>query len=258
MIEYMSEKLIPTQAVNGLDVWNGQIKGEKIPGSSRVPFVEISRFFEGNTQGLAGLDLGSGKGRSTAVLKEALPGVSLTALDLSLSGLQATEAEHRVQASADLLPFATESFNFINVCGVFTNLVADMPTRSLELREQVMKELFRVMKKNGCLVISDFSALHQFDNYNVNYDRHELITGEHGTIAVLKSGENFIGKSDEELRALRGTDVIERFAHHFTPDEFIHLIQISSLKLQSYTIELGKTPSGNDIENIILTISKPE
>lgn len=252
----LPESHSPQNAINGLEVWNRQIEGVRIPGSTRVPFEEILRFFEGKTQGLSGLDLGSGKGRSTAVLSEALPGTSLTALDLSLSGLQATKAEKRVQASAELLPFTSESFDFINVCGVFTNLVAETTLESIRLREQVIQELFRVLKKNGCLVISDFSALHLFDNYNVNYDRHALITGEQGTIAVLKSGESFVGKSDDDLKKMRGTDVIERFAHHYTPEELVHLLETTSLKLLSYTIELGKTPSGNDIENIVLVITK--
>ncbi|MCB9800938.1 MAG: class I SAM-dependent methyltransferase [Pseudomonadales bacterium] len=256
LVENRSERVLSLPAVNGLDVWNGQIKSERIPGSSRVPFIEIARFFEGKTQGKVGLDLGSGKGRSTSVLKEALAGISLTALDLSLSGLQSTQVENRVQATAEVLPFSDEVFDFINVCGVFTNLVAHTPIESLKLRAQVMSELSRVLKKDGCLVISDFSALHQFDSYKVNYNRHALITQEYGTIAVLRHGENFVGKTDDDLRAMRGTDAIERFAHHYTPDEFIRLINASFLKMQSYTVELGQTPSGNDIENIILTISK--
>jgi hypothetical protein len=54
--------------VGGMSVWNEQFNGKNIPGSTRIPVREIFRFFKGNTKNLRGLDLGSGKGRSTKIL----------------------------------------------------------------------------------------------------------------------------------------------------------------------------------------------
>ena len=109
--------------VGGIPVWNEQITGDKIPGSTRIPVVEISEFFDGKTEGLSGLDLGSGQGRSTKVLEKFLIGSKITALDLSFSGLSLTQTQDRVQAKAEELPFKASIFDFINVCGVMTNIV---------------------------------------------------------------------------------------------------------------------------------------
>lgn len=240
--------------VDGQEIWK-TIKGIQIPGSTRTPIIEISNFFKRKTGGLIGLDLGSGKGRSTHELQQ-LSGTSITAADLSISGLRETDAGSRVQANAERLPFADLSYDFVNLCGVMTNLVAENPEQSISLRKKVLNEVARVLKKNGCVVISDFSSLHLFDGYDVSYPRHALITGEMGTIAVLKKGTTFAGLSDHEVAALKNTDAIQRYAHHYSPAELIVLVQNSGLEVVQYTIELGKTPSGNAIENIILVAKK--
>lgn len=243
--------------VGGIPVWNEQITGEKIPGSTRIPVVEIMEYFNGETRGLVGLDLGSGKGRSTKVLEEFLVGSKIIALDLSFSGLTLTQAQDKIQAKAEELPFRENSFDFINVCGVMTNIVDEDPKIAKENRTLVLSNLYLALKAGGCVVISDFGALHLMDDYRVNYDRHALITGERGTIAVLKNGENFIGKSDEEVAALKGTDAIERYAHHYTPDELIDLLQAAGFNIRKYSIETVQTPVGNKtIENIIMLAEK--
>lgn len=244
--------------VGGLSVWNEKFSGQNIPGSTRVPVREIFDYFKGQTQGLIGLDLGSGQGRSTEILNESLQGSHITALDLSLSGLLLTEAPHKIQARAEKLPFKSESFDFINVCGVMTNLVDKDPQTAQDLRKKTMSALFSAVKPGGCVVISDFGAEHILDDYPVNYDRHALITGEHGTIAVLKTGENFTGKSDQEVAAMKGTEAIERYAHHYTPIELVTLFQNAGFKVSSYTLEVAQTPIGKrPIENIIVTAEKP-
>lgn len=108
----------------GLTVWDEKIQGKDIPGTTRVPIQELSAYFDGKFSGLVGLDLGSGSGRSTKELTEKLPGSRVHAIDLSLDGLRNTKATpDRYQASALDIPFAGETFDFISVCGVFTNLV---------------------------------------------------------------------------------------------------------------------------------------
>lgn len=249
---------MPEIEVGGIPVWNEQITGDKIPGSTRIPVVEISEFFDGKTEGLSGLDLGSGQGRSTKVLEKFLIGSKITALDLSFSGLSLTQTQDRVQAKAEELPFKASIFDFINVCGVMTNIVDENPMMAREMRAKVLSNLYLAVKPGGCIVISDFGAQHLMDNYQVNYDRHSLITGEKGTIAVLKNGENFVGKSDEEVAAMKGTSAIERYAHHYTPSELMDLIKNAGFDLRKYSVETVQTPIGNKtIENIIMLAEKP-
>jgi len=244
--------------VGGLSVWNEQLRGKNIQGSTRVPVREIIDYFQGNTKNLRGLDLGSGQGRSTKILKDSLIGSNITALDLSTEGLALTETKNRIQAKAEALPFEPESFDFINVCGVMTNLVGETEEEAKALRENVLTGLYDVLKPGGCIVISDFGAEHLLDDYNVNYKRHALITDEQGTIAVLKSGETFVGKSNEEIAAMRGTDVIERYAHHYTPRELAILLQSTGFIVDRYDVEIAQTPKGKKpIENIIMLASKP-
>ena len=247
----------PPINIGGLSVWNEKIQGTKIPGVTRVPLTEIITYFKGNTQKLRGLDLGSGQGRSTQLLKDSSPGSNIIALDLSYKGLVLTKTEKKVQAKAENLPFAPESFDFVSICGVMTNIVDENPTKAIELRRQVLKNVFSVIKSGGCVVISDFGSEHLLDKYPVNYKRHALITGENGTIAILKNGENFIGKSDEQIAAMKGTENIERYAHHFTPKELITLLQNAGFIVDQYTVELAKTPNGKKpIENIIILAKK--
>lgn len=247
------------EGVGGTRVWNEGIPGKDIPGSTRIPVAEIDRFFQGNTNNLQGLDLGSGKGRSAKVLEASLRGSTITALDLSLEGLRLTETKNKVQAQAEDLPFPPNRFDFVNVCGVLTNLVDENPKTAQQLRTSVVSGLYRVIKPGGCVVISDFGSEHLLDAYDVNYERHALITGERGTIAVLKSGENFIGKSNEAIAAMKGTSAIVRYAHHYACREVVDLLHKAGFNVLTCTIEIAQTPTGHrPIDNLIVLAKKPQ
>lgn len=241
--------------VGGLKVWK-EVK--QIPGATNVPANEIKEFFGGETEGLLGLDVGSGEGRSTEILQSALSKAEIIPFDLSFEGLSKTRSADKVQARAEEMPFPKERFDFINLCGVMTNLVGRNPESAKQLRERVIESLYRVLKPGGCLAISDFGADHIFDDYRVNYERHALITGEPGTVAVLRSGENFIGKSDEEVAAMKGTNKIVRYAHHYTTQELVDLVASQGFKVRKCTIDLATTPVGKkQIENLIVLAEKP-
>jgi len=243
--------------VGGSVVWDEYLP-MNIPGSTRVPVEEICSYFNGVTDGLTGLDVGSGRGRSAKILKEYLPGSHISALDISFEGLADTEAKTKIQAKAEELPFKPNSFDFVNVCGVMTNLVDKDPKKALELRVRVVLSLYSILKSGGCIAISDFGADHLFDRYPVNYNRHKLITQEYGTIAVLKNGDTFIGKSDDEVKALRNTNQIERYSHHYTIRELIDLLRNAPFEVYKYSVELAQTPKGNKtIDNVIVLAKKP-
>ena len=127
-----------------------------------------------------------------------------------------------------------------------------------QLRTSVVSELYRVIKPGGCVAISDFGSDHYLDAYDVNHERHALITGERGTIAVLKSGENFTGKSNEAIAAMKGTSAIVRYAHHYALRELINLVQAAGFTFLTGTIELTQTPTGQKpIDNLIVLAKKP-
>jgi SAM-dependent methyltransferase len=241
----------------GRTVWDKKIASKDIPGTTVVPVAELANYFQGNFSGLFGLDLGSGSGRSTDQITTGLPGSKVAAIDLSLDGLRTTDAaSHRFQASALEIPFRNDTFDFVSICGVFTNLVSDDSSLAIGLRVRAVQELHRTIKTGGCVVISDFGAEHKIDKYLVNYRRHALITGEIGTIAVLRSGVSFANKTDDEIIAMKGTDDVIRYAHHYFPSELKSLLQSSGFRVRTTSIGLTKTPSGIPIENIVMLASK--
>jgi SAM-dependent methyltransferase len=232
------------------------LKGQKIPGSTRVPAQEIIETY--GSKGLNNkkfLDAGSGSGRSTQVLKNIGIG-DVVALDLSFEGLALTgSTPHKLNASAEFLPLADNSFDGINLCGVMTNLTDRDFAVSQQLRQDVAKELYRCLKPGGRLFVSDFCAEHFLTDYPVDYRKHALITGESGTIAVFDPDAkiSFRGLSDDDIRTL-GQDSIKlvRFAHHYLPNELSAIFKNAGFDIESYKIERGETPSGKPIENIIV------
>lgn len=205
------------------------------------------------------LDIGSGSGRSTKQLREI--GINkVVALDLSHQGLILTNATPlKFNASAEFLPFADDTFDGMNLCGVMTNLTDRDPEVGKKLRLDVAKQIFRCLKKGGFLFLSDFCSEHYLTDYPVNYKRRALITKEEGTIAVFNPNAvvSFVGLSDNDVVKL-GQDEkkLMRFARHYSPKELIELFGSVGVSIQSYTIEVGKTPSGTPIENIILVARK--
>ncbi len=245
------------QSITGRSVWE-KFKGQ-IPGTTRVPGNELKELL-GKAKGKVGLDLGCGSGRSTAVLKKEL-NCELVALDLSLPGLKTVEStKKRVLARGEALPFENATFDFVNVCGVMTNLTDRDPQKAQAMRDNLAQEAFRCLKKGGVLVVSDFSARHALSGYPVNYDRHKLITGERGTIAVFdpKAKITFEGLTNEEVKQLGHSEHLERFAHHYLPEELISIFQNAGFQALKYTIEIRQTPSRTPIDTIILAAVKPQ
>lgn len=132
--------------ISGIEVW-GEYE-DRIPGTTRVPVKELQEVLK-DTRGKIGLDLGCGSGRSTTILKEGL-GCKVVALDLSLTGLGATLAtKEKVQARGEALPFENETFDFVNLCGVMTNLTERNPSKAQKIRNNLAKETFRCLKEGG-------------------------------------------------------------------------------------------------------------
>lgn len=233
---------------------------EIIPGSTRVPVEELKEAVNINGRGVI-LDLGSGEGRSTRELQQEYPNAKIVAFDLNYKGLLNTTREvgARIQGTVLELPFADESVNGVVLCGVMTNITDKNPEKAIKARSEVIKEVSRVLKPNGICVLSDFNSEHNLSNYPVNYFRHQLITGEYGTIAVFDPSAhiNFVGKSDEEVVLLAESPYLQRFAHHYSSKELINLIESEKdLVVTKYLAEVGITPSGKPIDTIVVKFEK--
>lgn len=236
--------------------WTNQTE---IPGSTRIPIEEIRKL--GGDKKITILDLGSGEGRSTQTLKENFPSAQVVAFDLCKKGLLNTNEDvaDRVQGTILKLPFKEESADVVVLCGVMTNLTDKDPKVATQARQEAIQEIAHVLKPGGVCIISDFNREHQLSGYPINYKRHQLITGEFGTIAVfdVDAKITFVGKSDEEVASLKNSPYLKRFARHYSPKELIELGKKTGLRAVKHTIELGKTPSGSPIDTVVMSFIKP-
>jgi len=240
--------------------WKSQ---QEIPGSTRVPVEEIKKYIspEKPKEKIVILDIGSGEGRSTKILESSFPESKVIAFDLSFEGLEKTtdKAAGRVQGTALELPFNNESSDCIILCGVMTNITDKDPPKAVLARQKIISEISRVLTPGGLCIISDFNNDHSLSGYPINYFRHQLITGEYGTVAVFdpSANINFLGKSDEEVASLAKSPELDRLAHHYSPKELIDLVKTQKdLEVLNYLVEIGKTPSGKPIDTIVMSLRK--
>lgn len=105
------------------------------------------------------LDVGCGTGRTALQLARSMPGLSILGVDLSPYYLElARENCARcpevsfLEANGEALPFRDEYFD----CVTSTFLMHELPR---EARHQVLKEMYRVLKPGGLLVVEDSAQL---------------------------------------------------------------------------------------------------
>ena len=169
------------------------------------------RFSSEDGVGLHFLELGVGRGTLTEFMALAFPKAKITCVDLSPYYLKSAQNKLKkfsridyVQAKAEDLPFKNDSFDAVYSCYLFHELPR-------EVREQVMKEAFRVLKNKGIvgavdsLQLGDDSsldwALQQFpidfhEPFYKNYTLHslqELFTST--GFADISEKQGFLSKS---------------------------------------------------------------
>jgi len=108
-----------------------------------------------NQRDLRGLDVGCGTGRLLAFLHDAWPGLRLTGIDLSVPYLAEarrligrTARVKLIEGAAEKLPFEDASIDFI----VSSFLLHELPQ---EVRDKVLGEMARVLKRDGLVVLVD-------------------------------------------------------------------------------------------------------
>jgi len=108
-----------------------------------------------NQRDLRGLDVGCGTGRLLAFLHDAWPGLRLTGIDLSVPYLAEarrligrTARVKLIEGAGEKLPFEDASIDFI----VSSFLLHELPQT---VRDEVLREMARVVKRDGLIVIVD-------------------------------------------------------------------------------------------------------
>lgn len=116
----------------------------------------IAEWMKGrNQRNLSGLDVGCGTGRLLAFLHDAWPGLKLTGLDLSPPYLAEarrligrTARVKLLEGAAEKLPLEEASVDFV----VSSFLMHELPA---DVRDTVIREMARVVKPGGLVVIVD-------------------------------------------------------------------------------------------------------
>lgn len=105
------------------------------------------------------LDLCTGTGDLAGLLKEKYPQSKITGVDFSANMLELAREKHSdiefIEANCSQLPFEDESFD---LCIISFGL------RNVENIEKVLKEIYRVLKKDGLFINLDLGKPNKFFN----------------------------------------------------------------------------------------------
>lgn len=187
------------------------------------------------------LDLGCGNGLMAGeVLKRGgrYFGVDISAKLIAIARKKNKRAKFIV-ADALNLPFKKNQFDFIFSFAVLHHIPSD------ELRKKFLKEIFRVLKPGGRVVLTSWNLLEdwarekydikkQLKNISAGYDRGDVFVPWKGT---------------------RGKKVM-RFLHHFSTEDLSGLVKIAGFKKAKveYYDRSGKKKKNGEM--IVLKITK--
>lgn len=92
------------------------------------------------------LDIGCGDGEFTQVVSEKFRCSDITAVDTSVPKSLTDDNIEFIEGHAEQLPFSDESFDLV---------IAVLSLHHWKDKEKGLKEIFRVLKRNGSLIIGD-------------------------------------------------------------------------------------------------------
>ena len=176
------------------------------------------------------LDFGCGNARFYSFLKE-IP-VAYYGVDFSLKMLEEAKKNLPVNLASHLslidnqlkLPFETEFFDGVLALAVFHHIP------SLNLQQQALQEINRVLKKNGYLILSVWDFYHGrnrtlfFKNYLTNLVKVILRQPLEG----VEIKDLFLPFKDSQ-----GNILAQRFFHPFTSKELKSLISSAGFQIQA-------------------------
>lgn len=160
--------------------WNGLAKEKEFP----TPF-EMDEFENKVTKEINILDVGCGYGR---ILNELYRNgfKNLTGVDFSEEmikrGLKLYPHLNLIKNNGDDLPFPDNEFDAVILVGVLTSNITNKE------QENLIKEISRVLKKNGVFYVSDFLL----NNDERNLKRYAKYKDEYGIYGVFKLPEGLV------------------------------------------------------------------
>lgn len=180
------------------------------------------------------LDVGCGIGRKSRELQDI--GLETVGVDLNraalVRGLESINS--LVQASANSLPFRSESFDGAIIPGVLGIVLKDQ-------RHGILKEAVRCIKPNGLIYITDFKRsedsmlfISDEERWVDMYEQDYPTTGEYGSVVV--------NNSDGSPRFI---------SHHFEEDEIVGALRSLGIEiLGNKLIEVESQVNGEKIMTI--------
>lgn len=176
----------------------------------RMMIPLMKKEISGDGEGLRFLEIGAGTGILSKFIKMAYPKAQITVSDISepyLMKAQANLSNNKdfkfVKTAGEQLPFEKDHFDAVYSCFLFHEL-------PLKIRQEVLKETFRVLKPNGLIGFVDsvqksdtqfLWALKQFpvdfhEPYYKNYTLHDMSEMiSHEGFTNLRSDVAFFAKA---------------------------------------------------------------
>ncbi|MBL8174894.1 MAG: class I SAM-dependent methyltransferase [Bryobacterales bacterium] len=156
------------------------------------------------TTGLSALDAGTGTGQYLGVLQQ--QGYESTGLDVSGEMLRMARRKlgadsHLVLGALESAPLHAEAFDVVIACRVLSHV------KRLDV---AFKELARVTKPGGRLLLTDVSAEHNYVTTRIPTRSGDvrIQTFKHDTSAVFSSGTRYAGWQVERMEEIRFRDLI--------------------------------------------------
>lgn len=220
------------------DKWQ-EFEGDKIPASLDL-FPVIFNFLKKEHDIL---DVGCGFGKTCFDLWE--KGYkNLFGIDISKNGIEFAQRKMSelgmdnsnkrfLTADAQKIPFDDSKFDFLITQAFWTSI---MPKE----REIIIREISRLLKKDGYYYLAQFGQTWHNPTYKKRYEAGIEKGYEKGTF------EN-IDKETGELKYL---------AHHYTKEELEKLLKIVNLKIVHYSKETFTTQSGNKVDGHVIIAQK--
>lgn len=194
-------------ALRGFDARRMTEPDSKAAGAKVAPLMDITRWVDLD-RGNALLDVGCNSGQLLAHVAQRRPGLRLAGVELNRAAVEhahRTLPEAEVHAcGAEALPFGDGEFDWVTCIEVLEHVPS-------ALRAQVIREVHRVLKPDGCLILQvpHAGAFEWLDPNNLRYRFPRLYA------KLIRSG----GRDRDLAESAEGVV----WHHHFSIDEIQRL-----------------------------------
>jgi ubiquinone/menaquinone biosynthesis C-methylase UbiE len=158
--------------------------------------IELLQLWEKNKQAIV-LDIGCGDGATELFMQQYFPKWKVNAIDISVRSIITAEKRNIDTASFSVydgltIPFKDESFDVVFMAGVLHHI-------DLTLHQTIIKEIHRVLKKEGRLYVFEHNPLNPLTKYLVKtciFDKDARLLRSNYTSGLLKQHQLSITDKD--------------------------------------------------------------